>query len=610
MRTLLLTLALTACSAGKDDTTDDTDIEGSDDTDPLDTEGDDTDVEDDTDAVIPPGDADGDGSLDAEDCDDTNPTIYPGAAELCDGADQDCLPGGTEDGLASFVGADGAALDLTSALSTGGTVDLPTAGTVRLCGGTWNGQINGAVDAALTVTGQPGHARPLFTAQGVAFRGEGRLAGVDVNGGTLRGPRNAMLTLEDTTLTATLVWLSFGGSVTATQLRASTQAGSYFFATLADPGVPNPPTEITITDSTFTDVPGPFFGDQHVVIRNSEFFGTSGLGGPSQLLAEDITFEQGASYVTGHGTETAVLRRVTAHPSENTFRFDNLASVLIEDSSFEPTGAYAAAIAVTNTASVDVRRVAVTSTPTAGGGVHFDGGARPESVVRVTDCTFEDSGTSPYITAVGTTALTVEGTTFTGARNSAIEARSHDLTVRDCTFEDGAAGDSLGGVVYNSSGGAIYVNSPGYTLTLEDSTFTRNTAANYGGAVFVQEGNLSINGCTFAENHADFGGAMYARGATNTMVSTTLRDNTARWSGGAMMFSVGTTTTITGGSVVRNIGGGPGGGAWTDGTLTLVGVDMGADSNDNTPDDVATAAGGVGGLGATTTITCSTAGCP
>jgi subtilisin-like proprotein convertase family protein len=43
-------------------------------------------------------DADGDGVLACTDCDDTNPAIYPGAAEICDGLDNDCDPS-TDEGV-------------------------------------------------------------------------------------------------------------------------------------------------------------------------------------------------------------------------------------------------------------------------------------------------------------------------------------------------------------------------------------------------------------------------------------------------------------------------------------------------------------------------------
>ena len=37
-----------------------------------------------------PFDRDGDGFFDDVDCDDNNPAVHPGAAEVCDGVDNDC----------------------------------------------------------------------------------------------------------------------------------------------------------------------------------------------------------------------------------------------------------------------------------------------------------------------------------------------------------------------------------------------------------------------------------------------------------------------------------------------------------------------------------------
>ncbi len=48
-------------------------------------------VDDDCDGVVDGDDADGDGLIECDgDCDDTNASVYPGAPELCDGLDNDC----------------------------------------------------------------------------------------------------------------------------------------------------------------------------------------------------------------------------------------------------------------------------------------------------------------------------------------------------------------------------------------------------------------------------------------------------------------------------------------------------------------------------------------
>ncbi len=94
---------------------------------------------------------------DDSDCDDTDPSISPAATELCNGVDDDCDSGTSEDGTALFD--DGSTLTDYTSTQTGTSsapadVALSSDGTLTLCEGTW--YVNLDVEADVDIVGASG----------------------------------------------------------------------------------------------------------------------------------------------------------------------------------------------------------------------------------------------------------------------------------------------------------------------------------------------------------------------------------------------------------------------------------------------------------------------
>lgn len=111
---------------------------------------------------------------------------------------------------------------------------------------------------------------------------------------------------------------------------------------------------------------------------------------------------------------------------------------------------------------------------------------------------------------------------------------SADLTLTRCTFTDNTA--VIGGAIYNSQG----------TLTITDCIFTDNTAttatAYQGGGAIYNIGTLDILGSTFTNNQARDGGAVYNFDGACTVTGSNFTGNTATSVDGGAIESCNTTT--------------------------------------------------------------------
>jgi len=191
---------------------------------------------------------------------------------------------------------------------------------------------------------------------------------------------------------------------------------------------------------------------------------------------------------------------------------------------------------------------------------------------------FSDTGPGGAIANHGT--LTLQGSTI---QNSETDV-THD---GGAIFSDGPvfiSGSTLSGN-NAGSGGALYANTAGARLQVENSTFTNNQAFNsvtgYGGAIWVGPGaQLTMLTPQLMFNQAEYGGALYisAGGAVSITAAPSLFSffsNRALKNGGAINNQLGGSLFTSGVLLRQNLattgtaGIGLGGGIYSAGPLSL-----------------------------------------
>ena len=98
----------------------------------------------------------------------------------------------------------------------------------------------------------------------------------------------------------------------------------------------------------------------------------------------------------------------------------------------------------------------------------------------------------------------------------AITTHGNDITVDNSTFISNKAADD---------GGAVYVVDDG--ITVLNSNFRNNSAKNYAGAIYVKGNNVKIQNATFVNNSAHFAGAVRVEGNYVNVLNATFIGNKA-----------------------------------------------------------------------------------
>ncbi|MCK6506837.1 putative metal-binding motif-containing protein [Myxococcota bacterium] len=554
------------------------------------------------------------------DCDDTTADIGPGAAEVCNGVDDDCddrLDDEDDDVDLSTAGTwyvdaddDGFGEDgtgvvacseppLTSAV--GGDCDDADSsrfpGASELCDGIDNDcNEKTSEDGVITVAGA------TYTTLTAALEAAGEADVVQLCSGTYTGPftttRKATIQgvsgASVTTLTAARgsAILTAGGDLHVSGVTFSRGAGTYTGG--IDAFTAKTALSITVEDCVFDANSGAYGGA--VLAYNG-----------STLTAIDTTFTSNRATTSGGAVyaNNAIFQNVTMSGNQATyggaFMVDAGEFTIDRDSVFtsnnavtlaDGTGGYGGA-GLVNGGSVEAESGAEFSSNAA----VFGGGMMVLSI--------EDETTGEL------TLGSVTGGTYTGNTASA-------------------------------SGGGLLIS--GTYVSAKDVTVNSNTA-NWGGGMAVESSYSTVEGAEIYDNVAEAygGGLLFAVAASDIVISDTLVDNNSAPLGGAAALEGGpdvsfeecsvtsnrsdedgggfylsdATLTLDGGQVTSNVADlGDGGGAWLYlAELFSFDVDWGdSEKTENSPDDVFVAedTGGAGtafAYGAGETFACDTEGC-
>ena len=217
-------------------------------------------------------------------------------------------------------------------------------------------------------------------------------------------------------------------------------------------------------------------------------------------------------------------------------------------------------------------------------------------VAKIGSGTSWTGGSSTYSTIQSAVDAASSGNTVVLAGTAIlIETDGSDIEVdidETLTIEGAGATSTIVRVATPGAGGTVSrvfnINASGKIVNIQDMTIkggdisaNGETAAGYGGGIYVAAGTLNLNTTTVTGSKAYHGGGIYNEGTITNIVNSSITGNTAGDEGGGI-WNEGTITTISRSTISSNEStGGKGGAIYTYATIgTITNVTI----SDNTSD--------------------------
>lgn len=475
------------------------------------------------------------------DCNDSAANSHPQAPERCDGADADCNGLVLHAGQAAFVAQDGTYTDLShlaqGTLSSPASYSTPADGTFYICSGLWYVNLTLAHNVALI--GPDGSAQTLLdgsdhgsvvavnSPQGqinVSLTGLTLRNGTAANGGGLY-VKNGLVKASDVDIVGNFASAT-GGGVFVGALSSLDIVGSQIRDNAAEKeggGVYCTGGEVHL---------------QHSSLSSNEAWEdyTDYQGGGAILMVDGALYLDTVNFSGNESWRAGgAISLVSSQLEVSASTFDN--NKAYNGSGGAIRGSSGSSIVV------DGSEFLLNTASSYGGALHAEVG----SSLTVAD-SLVDQNHARYgggISALDAPPVVLQAVTFTsniaddsgGAYYSSMtRTAGSDLIINgNHANED-----------YSPYGGAgIYCS--GETVTLLDSRIETNATIGYGGGIYLSSCDLSMTGGAIADNAAEYGAGIYAGAASVvTLVGSQVSLNTASSYGGGIHVVGGSTLTTSG----------------------------------------------------------------